>query len=82
MPHNWDDDDESDWDDDDYGDDSDDPGTIPCPHCRREVDEDAQRCPYCERYLSDEEAVSYRKPLWIVITAIVCLCVAIFLALV
>jgi hypothetical protein len=66
----WDDD----WDDeDDDVDLYDDEPTIPCPWCRREIHEDAQRCPYCERYLSDEDAPPARKPWWIVLGTIVCL---------
>lgn len=74
-----DDDDESDdgWDDDDVdsGDDSDDGDepTIPCPSCRREIFEDSPRCPYCERYLSQEDSAVPRKPLWVIATAVVCL---------
>ena len=30
--------------------------TIDCPHCGKEIYEDAERCPHCERYLSDEDA--------------------------
>ena len=47
--------------------------TIPCPHCRREILEDAERCPYCEHYLSKEDAPPERKPWWIVVGVIACL---------
>jgi hypothetical protein len=60
------DDDDEDW---DYGEDEEEP-TIPCPHCRREIHEDAQRCPYCEKYLSDEDAPPARKPWWIIAGAL------------
>ena len=55
----WDDDDPGmvhDPEDEDWPDDWDDEPTMPCPHCRREILEDAERCPYCERYLSREDA--------------------------
>jgi len=55
--------------------DSDDNGqveTVPCPYCRREVYEEAERCPYCENYLAREDAPS-QTPLWIVVTAVICL---------
>jgi len=67
MPREWDDDSE-----DDFDADEDEP-TIPCPHCRKEIHEDSPRCPYCENYLSDEDAPPARKPLWIILGAIVCL---------
>jgi predicted nucleic acid-binding Zn ribbon protein len=49
--------------------------TVPCPYCGAPVYEDAERCPACENYLSEEDAPS-RKPRWILWTAIVCLVVA------
>lgn len=60
-------------DDDDWPDDWDDEPTMPCPHCRREILEDAERCPYCEHYLSREDAPRERKPWWIIVGVIVCL---------
>jgi predicted RNA-binding Zn-ribbon protein involved in translation (DUF1610 family) len=43
--------------------------TFPCPHCGRDVYEQAERCPYCGQYISEEES-SHRKARWIVIAAI------------
>ncbi len=64
-------DDAEDWDDvepdDEAGKNDDD--TIPCPHCRRPIYEDAERCPHCERYLSREDAPAGRKPVWIIVGA-------------
>lgn len=42
--------------------------TVPCPYCRREISEEAERCPHCENYLSREDAPSGsgRSPFWIV----------------
>ena len=77
------DDDESDdaWDDDSpSGDDSDDGDepTVPCPYCGHEILEDAPRCPACERYLSLEDSPAPRKPLWVIVTALVCLAAVIW----
>jgi hypothetical protein len=47
--------------------------TIPCPWCGREIHEDAPRCPYCERYLSDEDAPPPRKPWWVMVGTAACL---------
>jgi hypothetical protein len=41
--------------------------TAPCPNCRREIHEDAERCPYCEQYISREDAPPSRKSWWIII---------------
>ena len=48
--------------------------TIPCPHCREPVFEDAERCPECGHYLSREDA-PWRKPWWLVVGVVVCLIV-------
>jgi hypothetical protein len=75
--HDEDDDWETDWDDgpddDDAEADDDDEPTIECPSCRREILEDSPRCPYCEHYLSAEDLASPRRPMWVIVTAIVCL---------
>ena len=47
--------------------------TLPCPYCQRPIYADAPRCPYCENYLSDEEAAPPRKPWWIAIVVGLCL---------
>ena len=62
---------DDDWLDDGPSSDEDDADTIPCPHCRREVYEDAQECPYCHQYL----LATTRHPRWIVWVAVVLLVV-------
>ena len=55
---------------DDENDDEDDDETIPCPYCGRRIYEESERCPYCENYILDEDrenAVSPRKPWWILV---------------
>ncbi len=59
---------EADWDDEDH-----DEPTVPCPYCKRQILEDSPRCPYCEQYISEEDAPSSRKPVWIIIGALLCL---------
>jgi hypothetical protein len=59
--------------DDDVDDPNDDEPTLPCPFCGEEVHEDAQRCPYCEQYLSEEDRPTPRKPWWIVVGALAAL---------
>jgi hypothetical protein len=54
------------WDEDEQdGDD-----TVPCPYCRKAVYEDAERCPYCGNYLSQEDAPPAPKPWWIILGAL------------
>jgi hypothetical protein len=61
--------------DPDDGDDEDCLGlTVPCPHCFHTVYEDAEWCPGCGQYLSEEDAPR-RKPLWIVLGVLACLAV-------
>lgn len=67
--------------DGDWGDDVEDSGdepTVACPYCRREILEDSPRCPYCERYISEEDHPSRRQPVWIIVTTLVCLGIAIW----
>jgi hypothetical protein len=49
--------------------------TVPCPHCGEAVYEEAERCPHCEAYLSEEDAPPARKPWWVVAGALAVLAV-------
>ena len=48
----------------DQADDGQDDETVPCPHCRKSVYEDAERCPNCGNYLSREDR-PWRRPAWL-----------------
>lgn len=66
---------EEDWDEDDEDQgwaEYDEAATVECPSCGEEIYEDAQRCPHCGSYVSQEDA-PLRKPLWIVLGTAVCL---------
>jgi hypothetical protein len=68
-----------DWDDDDLDADlSDDDGepTVPCPYCGEEMLEDSPQCPTCGNYISAEQLPYYRQPMWVVVTAVICLILA------
>ena len=56
-------------DEDDDGDD-----TVPCPHCRKPVYEDAELCPHCGNYLSREDSPG-RPPVWLLVGVLACLAV-------
>ncbi len=43
--------------------------TVPCPYCRREIFEDAVRCPHCGEYLSDEDAPAGPRP-WLIVVGV------------
>lgn len=47
--------------------------TVPCPHCRKEIHEDAQRCPYCEQYVTEEDTPTRGKPWWLILGVAACL---------
>jgi hypothetical protein len=49
----------------------DDLGTVRCGHCKKYIFEDSVRCPYC-KHLQLEEP-THKKPLWIIIAAILCI---------
>jgi hypothetical protein len=59
--------DEEEWDEEDEE------PTVPCPYCREEIHEDAQRCPHCGNYISEEDAPPGRKPWWIIVGVVLCL---------
>jgi hypothetical protein len=66
-------DEEDDWDDYDSEEDpEDDDGTVPCPYCSEPIPEDAPRCPYCENYISYEDAPAAVKPTWIIVGFLLC----------
>jgi hypothetical protein len=65
MWHDDDDLDDREWPDDE-GEDEDDDETVPCPHCRMPVYEDAEQCPSCGKYLSRED-VPWRRPFWLLV---------------
>jgi hypothetical protein len=65
---------DGDWEDPEQPDyDDDEEPCISCPHCGREILEESERCPYCEHYISKEDASYVRKPLWILIGVAACL---------
>jgi hypothetical protein len=78
-------DDEEDWDSDgdasDSADDEDEDTTVPCPHCRKHIHEDAVRCPYCENYISREDELGHRRSKWFYVVLALCLVIAVGWAL-
>ncbi|MGA0039113.1 MAG: hypothetical protein ACO3NZ_04650 [Pirellulales bacterium] len=50
--------------------------TVPCPYCGDEMLEDAPQCFRCGNYISVEDRPRVKKPLWVVMTAILCLLMA------
>jgi len=62
----------------------DEPSLVPCPYCRKMINEDTEQCPHCRSYISAEDA-PYRKPAWfvagVIITIILVLFVWVFLQL-
>jgi hypothetical protein len=71
--------DDREWDDEDrdgdgidsagWDNDDEDEPTVPCPYCRREIFEDAVRCPHCGEYLSDEDAPAGPRP-WLIVVGV------------
>jgi hypothetical protein len=71
--------DESDLDDAEYPDQewegNGDAALVPCPHCRREIYEEAERCPSCGFYITREEGGG-GPPWWLALGVIACLVAA------
>lgn len=60
----------ADWDE---GSDDDDEPMIACPYCGAEILENAPQCPSCGQYIFEEDRPTARRPLWLVIVALICL---------
>lgn len=66
-----------DWDEDEESDDqlhpegpdasemNDEPAQVLCPYCRREISEDADRCPFCGSYVLVNDPPTHREWWWI-----------------
>jgi hypothetical protein len=50
-----------------------------CPYCRKPIYDDSVRCPHCGNHQSREDA-PLRRPLWMIIGALICLAIAIMWA--
>lgn len=77
--HDWDDGEREDdqWDEADEAEiDSADEVTVACPYCGEEMFEDAPQCAACGNYVSTEDHSAAPKPTWIVVTAVLCLAMA------
>jgi len=77
--HDWDDGEREDdpWDETDEAEiDSADEATVACPYCGAEMFEDAPQCAACGNYISAEDHPAAPKPTWIVVTAVLCLAMA------
>ena len=69
------------YDDDLEDDEADDDATMPCPYCRAEIYDDSERCPRCGNYLAANQTTGRtdgghqftKQPLWIIITALLCI---------
>jgi hypothetical protein len=77
----WDDDEDGfdgeDWDSSgEDGLEDDDEATIPCPGCGEEIYDDAVRCPHCGSYVVDDSHAMSSRPTWVILTALVCLAMA------
>lgn len=68
---------DDDW--DDVGDDDDgDDDVLSCPACGADMYADSPRCPRCGEYVSATEAWSSGRPVWVIVTACLCLAMALW----
>lgn len=51
--------------------------TVPCPRCRRQIPDVADRCPYCGDWVVQGGGTARRRRVWLVVIA--CLIIAAFL---
>lgn len=53
--------------------DSDDDYLTTCPYCGESIYDDAERCPKCQNYISDEDAPAGKRPWWFALGFLLCL---------
>lgn len=60
----------------------DDRDTVPCRHCKADIDEDAERCPECGYYVTREETApgEGRSKFWAVLMVLALCCAALWAA--
>ncbi len=49
---------------------ADDTPTVPCSHCRRDIPDFADRCPYCGDWVVQSSGPSARRNLWFILLVI------------
>jgi hypothetical protein len=59
--------------DDDYESDEDEDPTDTCPYCKKSIYDDAEQCPHCGQYISQEDRPPNQKPWWILAGVAICL---------
>jgi hypothetical protein len=62
--------------DDDYDEEELDEPLVPCPYCGVEMLEESPQCPSCGNYISAEDLPTTSQPTWVILTAVVCLLLA------
>ncbi len=45
--------------------------TEPCPHCGKPVFEQAEVCTHCRSFISREDSLPRRKPIWFILTVFI-----------
>ncbi len=53
-----------------FGEDGGDTATVTCPHCQREIYEDTEWCPYCDRWITRPAgagSTSRRRAKWLLV---------------
>jgi hypothetical protein len=53
------------------GADEDETPTVPCPHCRREIPDFADRCPYCGDWVVQSSGPPARRSVWFVVLVVI-----------
>ncbi len=55
--------------------------TLPCPHCRAEIYEDAEQCPYCGEYVTHSTSIWAGRPWWWIVLGLLGIVAVIFVLL-
>ena len=56
--------------------------TMPCPHCRAEIYDESEQCPYCGQYITAQTSPFQSAPTWMrVLFVLIILAIVLSLAL-
>ena len=54
--------------------------TVPCRHCKADIDEDAEQCPECGQYVTREDVPAGASKFWLILMVLALFAAAVWAA--